>query len=272
MRRMWEGGRKDFPPTHHVSAGGWSRFAVFVRSPFRRGRALPRLASRWQSWFTLSRCQRERRFNLPEIALPLGPRLQRKTRPSRGKRKRGDSGEGRRDASRLESKSPANSTPPLLEMHRITSGVNLRTAGCVPVAGRRSDGCARGGGTGGRTTTQWCQRSRGSVTTPTALRQGQLRRFLWVLLPTTVSRDKDSCRTSAVQRLERRAAATARGSFRVPISDVWAGAGSHISTPALRFYPTRPGLARSGPRDSPGPSRAISGRLAAVGSPVPGPG
>lgn len=146
MRRTWEGGRKDFPPTHHVSAGGWSRFAVFVRSPFRRGRALPRLASRWQSWFTLSRCQRERRFNLPEIALPLGPRLQRKTRPSRGERKRGDSGEGRRDAPRLESKSPANSTPPLLEMHRITSGVNLRTAGCVPVAGRRSDGCARGGG------------------------------------------------------------------------------------------------------------------------------
>lgn len=167
---------------------------------------------------------------------------------------------------------PANLTPPLREMHRITSGVNLRTAGCVPVAGRRSDGCARGGGTGGRTTTQWCQRSRGSVTTPTALRQGQLRRFLWVLLPTTVSRDKDSCRTSAVQRLERRAAATARGSFRVPNSDVWAGAGSHISTLALRFYPTRPGLARSGPRDSPGPSRAISGRLAAVGSPVPGPG
>lgn len=95
MRRTWEGGRKDFPPTHHVSAGGWSRFAVFVRSPFRRGRALPRLASRWQSWFTLSRCQRERRFNLPEIALPLGPRLQRKTRPSRGERKRGYSGGGK---------------------------------------------------------------------------------------------------------------------------------------------------------------------------------
>lgn len=95
MRRTWEGGRKDTPPTQHVSAGGWSRFAVFVRSPFRRGRALPRLASRWQSWFTLSRCQRERRFNLPEIALRLGPRLQGKTRPSRGGSKRGDSGRGK---------------------------------------------------------------------------------------------------------------------------------------------------------------------------------
>lgn len=272
MRCTWEGGRKDTPPTHHVSAGGWSRFAVFVRSPFRRGRALPRLASRWQSWFTLSLCQRERRVKLPEIALPLGPRRQRKTRPSRGGSKRGDSEGGKEGRSSSGIEAPANLTPPLLEMHRVTSGVNLRTAGCVPVAGRRSDGCTRGRGAGGQTTTQWCQRSRGSATTPTALRQGQLRRFLWVLLPTTLSRGKDGCRSSAGQRLERRAAATARGSLRVPISEVWAGVGSHISTPALRFYPTRPGLARSGPRDSPGPSRAISGRLAAVRSPIPGPG
>lgn len=108
MRRSGEGGRKDTPPTHHFSAGGWSRFAVFVRSRFRRGRALPRLASRWQSWFTLSRCLRERRFNLPEIALPLRPRLQRKTRSSRGGSKRGDFGGGKEGCPSSGIEAPAN--------------------------------------------------------------------------------------------------------------------------------------------------------------------
>lgn len=63
-------------------------------------RAFPFMAGRWRGWFTISRHQRgERRFHLPAVTLPLGPRLGRKTRPhptrsqrrgNLGGRKRGD--------------------------------------------------------------------------------------------------------------------------------------------------------------------------------------
>lgn len=149
-----------------------------------------------------------------------------------------------------------------------------RAVGCVAVAGRRSGGCTGGRGIGGQTSGACVPRR--SAGTPAAPRQRQLRGFLGVLSPTTISGGGESCGDPRRGAVGAQSCSNRSRRLRGPTV---MSVQPQVPALALELFasPPEPGLAGPGSRDSPRErhscfpaAKAISGRLAAVGSTVLG--
>lgn len=127
------------------------RVAVFVRSSFSGDRALPRMAGRWSSWFTMSRCARKA-LTPPRGRPPAGTQAPEENL-AQPRREQEKAQPGRREAGRPR-QAPAN-------VHRSAPS---RVGGQPPV--RQLLCCRRTAlrwlrlwpGYGGQTRAQWCLR------------------------------------------------------------------------------------------------------------------